>query len=163
MNPYKEILDFNSISNFNLNDENKFQVILNKYTQYWNGMIEWKENAYNTTRWFSTILLALFGYLISHENEFALQVRVVISILITIFGILTLSYLHICKKSFYENYSMSIYCEVILNMYKKNEYIENQQLFPTQFKKVDKVKKLVTLQVIHIAMLITSFVGCYLV
>ena len=62
---FAELLDNTSESNFEITNEKKVEIILEKYKQYWNGMGEWEIQAYDTTRWFTTILIGLFGFLAS--------------------------------------------------------------------------------------------------
>lgn len=159
LNPFNDILSLNNKSKLELSNENKLQVVLNKYNHYWNGMIEWETQAFNTSKWYSSIVLALMGFLVSQDSELTIKFKIIISILLAIFGISTLTYLLVCKSGFYQNYYMSVYSEEVLRLFDKDYYIAGKGFLPGEFRKVSKVKKLTILVVFHVLMILFSTAG----
>ena len=148
---------------FEIQSEEKIKIILTKYNQYWNGMIVWEDKAFNTSKWFSGIILAPISYLISQKGNINFDLKVLLVSLLFIFGFSTMIYLLVCMKAYHSNYIMSIYIENILKFYKKDEYLKDNFLLPKELKKTVKVKQLYVLIWAHIIMIITSSIGILII
>lgn len=125
-------------------------------------MVAWEDKAFNTSKWYSTIILAIFSFFLGKKEYISFDLKIMLVALIVIFGISTLLYLFVCKESYFSNYSMSVYTENVLNLFKKDEYISGHPFFPTSFRHIPKVKQLSLLIWFHLIMILVSSAGILL-
>ena len=136
------------VSNLNISDEKKVDIILSLLSSFRNTVQAWTERAYKTTIWSIGIMLSVVGYWILYGGSITGKGRLFFGIALFVFGLLTQLYLSASKRAHKGNGVAIVKCEAVLKLCDKNSFFEGERFFGYSGKWLPS-KSLTILQIFH--------------
>ncbi|MCK5021457.1 MAG: hypothetical protein KAS32_30880 [Candidatus Peribacteraceae bacterium] len=121
-----------------MDNDNKIEIILNLLNERYNSSHKMRERSQSFAVWIAGLGIALIWILINGTNLNILQ-RFLVSILTIGLGGLSIYFISAIQRGFNNNREITIKLEKLLGCYKKNEYIEDDRLFPEEYKSKNKL------------------------
>jgi len=112
--------------------DNKIEIILNLLNERYASSHKMRERSQSFAVWIAGLGIALIWILINGTNLNISQ-KILVSILTIGLGGLSIYFISAIQRGFDNNRAITIKLEKLLGCYKKNEYIEDDRLFPEEY------------------------------
>ena len=146
------------VSNLNISDEKKIDIIISLLTSFRTTIQAWTERAYKTTIWSIGIMLSVLGYWILHGSSITGKGRLFFVVALFVFGLLTQLYLSAAQRAHKGNGVAIAKCEAVLKLCDKDCYFDGERFFGYSGKWLPS-KSLRILQIFHWIILIMAILS----
>lgn len=153
-----EIVNPVPISNLNISDDKKIDILINLMNSFRTNVQAWTERAYKLTIWSVGIMISSVSYCFLHSETITKKGLIFISIALFVFGLLTQLYLSAAQRAHKGNGIAISKCEAALKLCDLGSYLKNELFFGYSGKWLSS-KSLRVLQIFHLAVLVISIIS----